>query len=76
MRRKNKIEISKKCADMDFFKLAFWKRVLNNFFIPLRWAKAITWENFVSAKWDPGSAKEGSRLAGMKFFTCNCKYNL
>ena len=40
-------------------------------FIPPRRAEAITWENFVPAKWDPGCAKEGSRLAGMKRFTCN-----
>ena len=41
---------------------------LINFFIPVRQAEAITRENFVSAKWDPGSTKEGSRLAGMKLF--------
>ena len=42
-----------------------------NFFIPIRRAEAITWKNFVPAKRDPGSTKEGSRLAGMKRFTCN-----
>ena len=31
----------------------------------------ITWENFVPAKRDHGSIIEGSRLAGMKLFTCN-----
>ena len=45
--------------------------VLINFFIPLRRAEAVTWENFVPAKRNPGSTKEGSRLAGMKLFTCN-----
>ena len=45
--------------------------VLINFFIPLRRADAITWKNFVPAKLDPSSTKEGSRLAGMKLFTCN-----
>ena len=51
---------------MDFF-----KNVLFNFFIPLRRAETITWRNFVPAKRDPGSTKEGSRLAGLKLFTCN-----
>ena len=45
--------------------------VLINFFIPLTRAEAITWENFVPAKRDPGSTKEVSRLAGMKLFKCN-----
>ena len=45
--------------------------VLINFFIPLRRAEAITCKNFVPAKRDPGSTKEGSRLPGMKRFTCN-----
>ena len=31
----------------------------------------IAWEILVPAKWDPGSTNEGSRLAGMKLFTCN-----
>ena len=35
--------------------------------------KRLHGENFVSAKRDPGSTKEGSRLAGMKPFTCNRK---
>ena len=51
----------------------FQTDVLSNFFIPLRLVEAITWENFVPAKRDPGSTKEGSRLAGMKLFTCNGK---
>ena len=50
---------------MDFF-----KNVLFNFFIPLRRAETITWENFVPAKRDPGIIKEGSRLTGMKLFIC------
>ena len=49
----------------------FQTDVLINLFIPLRQAEAITWGNFVPAKRDPGCAKEGSRLAGMKLFTCN-----
>ena len=49
----------------------FQTDVLINFFIPLRRAEAITWKSFVPAKPDPGSKKEGSRLAGMKLFTCN-----
>ena len=44
-----------------------------NFFIPLNRAGAITWENFVLAKRDAGSAKERSQLAGMKRFMCNRK---
>ena len=44
---------------------------LINLFIRLKQAEAITWENFVPAKRDLGSAKEGSRLADMKLFTCN-----
>ena len=46
---------------------------LTNLFIPLMRAEAITWENFILAKRDPSSTKEGSRLAGMKLFTCNRK---
>ena len=58
-----------KCVGNEFFQTD----VLINFLIPLRQAKAIAWENFVSAKRDPGSTKEGSRLVGMKLFTCNRK---
>ena len=53
------------------FRRYFQTDVLINFFIPLRWAEAITWENFVPAKRNPGITKEGPRLAGMKRFTCN-----
>ena len=53
-----------------YFHEYFQTDVLINFFIPLRRAE-VTWENFASAKRDPGSTKEGSRLAGMKLFTCN-----
>ena len=42
-----------------------------NFFISFRPAEAITRENVVPAKCYLGSTKEGSRLAGMKLFTCN-----
>ena len=48
----------------------FKNDVLMNLFIPLRRAEPITWENFISAKRDPGSTNEGTRLAGMKLFTC------
>ena len=44
---------------------------LINFFIPVRRAEGIIWGNFVPAKRDPGSTKEGSRFAGMKRLTCN-----
>ena len=54
-----------------YFYRFFQTDVLINFFIPSRRAEAITWKNFVPAKRDPGSTKEGSRLAGMKLFTCN-----
>ena len=53
--------------------LLFQADVLINFYVPLRRAEAITWENFVLAKRYPGSKIEGSRLAGMKLFTCNRK---
>ena len=42
----------------------FQTNVLINFFIPLRRAEATTRENFVPAKRDPGSTKEGSRFPG------------
>ena len=51
----------------------FQTDVLINFFLPLRRTEVITWENLVPAKRNPGSTKEGSRLAGMKIFTCNRK---
>ena len=54
-----------------YFCRYFQTDLLINFFIPLRRAEAITWESFVPAKRDPGSTKEGSRLAGMKRFTSN-----
>ena len=38
----------------------FQTDVLINFFILLRLAEAITWENFVPTKRDPGITKEGS----------------
>ena len=47
--------------------------VFINFFIPLRQAEAITWENFVLAKQYHGSTKEGSCLPEMKLFACNPK---
>ena len=49
----------------------FYGYFLINFFIPPSQAEAITWEKFVPANRDPGCTKEGSRLAGMKRFTCN-----
>ena len=51
----------------------FQTDVLINSYIPLKRAEAITWENFVPAKRDPGSTKGGSRLAGMKLLKCNRK---
>ena len=48
---------------------------LINFFIPLRWVEAISCENFLSAKWDPGSTKEGSCLARMNFLCVIVGYN-
>ena len=57
---------------MDFYGF-FQTDVLITFFIPLRRTEAITWENFVPGKRDRSSAKEGSHLARMKFFTCNRK---
>ena len=44
----------------------FQTHVLINFFIRLRRAKVITWENFVPAKRDPGSTKKGFRLPGIR----------
>ena len=37
----------------------FQTGMLINFFIPLRWAEAIARENFVVAKQDSSSTKEG-----------------
>ena len=56
-----------------YFYEYFQTDVLINFFIPLRPAEAIPWGNFILAKQDPGSTKQGSRLAGMKLFACNCR---
>ena len=50
--------------------------VLINFSIPLRQDEAITWENFIPPKQDPGSTIEVYCLAGMKLFTCNRRYDL
>ena len=47
--------------------------MLINCSIPLRQAEVITWENFVPEKREPGSTKEGSRLACLKLFACNRK---
>ena len=54
-----------------YFCEIFQTYVLN--LCPLRQAEMITWGNLVLAKRDPGSTKEGSRLAEMKLFTCNRK---
>ena len=51
----------------------FQTDVLINFFIPLRQAESITWENFGPGKRDLDSTKEGSHLARIKLFTCNRK---
>ena len=42
----------------------FQTDVLISFFIPLRRAEAITWQNFVAAKRDPGSTVEGLEQDG------------
>ena len=47
--------------------------MLINFFIPLRRTEVITWENFIPAKRDPGSTKEGFSLPETKLFTTNRK---
>ena len=44
----------------------FQTDVLIAFFILLRWAEAITWENIVPEKRDPRSTKEGFWDAGIK----------
>ena len=49
----------------------FQTDVLIDFFIPRRRAETITWENFVPAKQDSSSTKEGSHHVGIKLFTCN-----
>ena len=51
----------------------FHRCFLINVFILVKRAEEIAWENFVSAKWGPRSTKKGTRLAGMKLFTCNCR---
>ena len=57
-------------------KMYFCGYLLINFFIPVRRAETITWENFFPAKRDAGSTKDGSGLAGMKLFTSNHRCNL
>ena len=52
----------------------FQTDVLINFFISLRQREAITWKNFVPTKRNPGMAKEGYHLTGMKLF--NASYDL
>ena len=59
-----------------YFHRFFQTDVLINFFIPLRRAEAITWENFVPANRYPNSAIEGFRLAGMTLFNVIARYNL
>ena len=51
-----------------YFYIIFQTDMLINIFIPLRRDEAIIWENFVPAKRDPGSTKEGSRLVEIKLF--------
>ena len=46
----------------------FQTDVLIKFFILLRWAEVIAWENFVPVKQDPGSTKEGPYLTRMNLF--------
>ena len=47
-----------------YFHGFFQTDVLINFFIPLRRAEAITWENFFPAKRDPGSHRGKSNFLG------------
>ena len=49
----------------------FYGYFLIKFFVALRRTEAITWENFVPAKRDPGSTKAGPRCDGMNLFPCN-----
>ena len=56
-----------------YFYGLFQTDVLLHFFISLRQAEVIAWENFVRAKRGPGITKEGSCLAGMKLSKCNRK---
>ena len=56
-----------------YFYQYFQTDMLINFLIPLRRAETITRQNLFPAKRDPGRTKEGFRLAGTKFFTCDIK---
>ena len=56
-----------------YFYEFFQTDVIINFFIPLRRAEAIAWENFVPVNRDSSSNKEGSRLARTKLLACNRK---
>ena len=62
--------------------MCFYGYFLINCFIPVRWAKAITWENFALSKQqytrgNPISTKEGSRLLpGWNFLHVIAECNL
>ena len=71
---KNTIEISS--IYWNVLPRIFQTDVLINFFIPLNLAEAITWENFVPAKWDPGVQKRGPVLPGWSFSNVIAGYNL
>ena len=60
-------EIMAKQFSTHFPLIFLCKHMLTHCFIPLRWAEAITWENFVPANRDLGR----SRLGGMPLLTCN-----
>ena len=56
-----------------YFQRFFQTDVLIKFFIPLRPNQAISCENVILEKLEPGSTKKrGSRVPEMKF-TCNSK---
>ena len=61
-----------KCTSYRYFQT----NVLINFFIPLKRAEAITWENFVPAKLDPRCKKKDPTLPGWNVLHVIARYNL
>ena len=55
---RNTVVVCNAACKMGFY-VFFSTDVLINFFVPLRRAEAITWKNFIPAKWDPGQYKRG-----------------
>ena len=68
MRRKNTIELSSV-----YWNVILW--IFLNWYVNWLFHPALaSWSDNmrkVGARWDPGCTKVGSRLAGMKLFTCN-----